>query len=135
MTGHALATAAADLVGVRFRLHGRDPRHGLDCIGLLGAALARIGRPIALPDDYPLRLARPDDWLPDCAACGFALAELPCAPGDVVLLRPAVAQAHLAIAGHDGTWVHAHAGLRRVVIAPVRPVGQILHHWRLRAPN
>lgn len=135
MSGHALALAAADLVGVPFRLHGRDPRHGLDCIGLLGAALARIGRRIALPDDYPLRLARPDDWLPDSTACGFVLAAPPFAPGDVVLLRPTAAQVHLAIVGHGETWVHAHAGLRRVVIAPARPTGQILHHWRLRAPN
>ena len=33
MSAQALAEAAAALVGSRFRLHGRDPATGLDCIG------------------------------------------------------------------------------------------------------
>lgn len=134
MSGAALAAAAASFIGVPFRLHGRDARHGLDCIGLLGAALKRIGHRPVLPNGYPLRLARLEGWLPDVATCGLAVAQLPFAPGDVILLRPAAAQIHLAIAGPAG-WVHAHAGLRRVVIAPDRPGGLLLHHWRLRAPS
>ena len=39
----ALARAAAGCLGVRFRLHGRDPATGLDCLGLLGAALVATG--------------------------------------------------------------------------------------------
>ena len=44
MSGEALAEAAVAFAGTRFRLHGRDPETGLDCIGLLAAALTRIGR-------------------------------------------------------------------------------------------
>ena len=40
MSGAALAAAAESLVGTRFRLHGRDPDTGLDCVGLLAASLA-----------------------------------------------------------------------------------------------
>ena len=39
----ALAIAAGELVGSPFRLQGRDPAHGLDCIGLVLVSLARIG--------------------------------------------------------------------------------------------
>lgn len=130
MTAARLATAAAELVGTRFRLHGRDPATGLDCIGLFTAAMARCGRGVAVPRGYGLRLSRRDDWLPDPAAYGFAGAKPPFAPGDVVMLCPGPAQLHLAIRGDVG-WVHAHAGLRRVVAQPSLPAGEILGHWRL----
>ncbi len=131
MSGLALARAAEALIGAPFRLHGRDPQNGLDCIGLLGAALEQIGRPLTLPSGYPLRLHKLDGWLPDLTGSGFVAAALPCEPGDVILLRPGPAQIHLAIAGLAGGWVHAHAGLRRVVQQATRPAGPILHHWRL----
>lgn len=135
MSGAALAEAAAALVGTRFRLHGRDPHTGLDCIGLLGAAMATIGRPIALPRGYPLRVSALNLWLPDLASCGFAPAAGQARPGDVVLLAPGPAQFHLAIAGPDADWIHAHAGLHRVVCQPQIPDGRIIHHWRLRSPS
>jgi len=131
MTALALAEAAVALVGARFRLHGRDPSTGLDCIGLFAAAMAASGRPLALPSGYPLRLRSLAGWLPDPAACGFALAAPPFAPGDVVMVEPGPAQFHLAIAAPGGGWVHAHAGLRRVVHDSDPPAGTILHHWRL----
>lgn len=131
MTGLALAGAAEALIGTPFRLHGRDPLGGLDCIGLLGAALGQIGHPLTLPTGYPLRLRKLDGWLPDLTACGLVAAQLPVVPGDIVLLRLGPAQIHLAIAGLAGGWVHAHAGLRRVVQQATRPAGPILHHWRL----
>lgn len=131
MTGGALARAAQSLAGVRFRLHGRDPATGLDCVGLLEAALRLAGRDCTLPRGYPLRVIASADWLPDVARWGFAPAAGLARPGDVVLIAPAAGQVHLAIAAGDGAWVHAHAGLRRVVIAPQRPDGTLLHHWRL----
>ncbi len=130
MTGAALARAAAALVGTRFLLHGRDPATGLDCIGLLAAALAGAGRAARLPNGYALRMRDPAGWLPRPEALGFMLAEPPFLPGDAVLLRLGAVQVHLAIAAPDGGWVHAHAGLRRVVHQPVLPDGTILHHWR-----
>jgi cell wall-associated NlpC family hydrolase len=136
MSGPALARAAAALAGVPFRLHGRDPRHGLDCIGLFAAAMASCGRPVQVPGGYALRLSNPADWLPDPRSYGFQPADEPCLPapylpGDVVMLSPGPAQLHLAIRGPDKCWVHAHAGLRRVVLQPRLPPGELLGHWRL----
>lgn len=131
MTGPDLAAAALALVGTRFRLQGRDPATGLDCIGLLGAAMAACGRPLTLPTGYPLRLRALGSWLPDPAASGFARTEPPFTPGDVVMIEPGPAQFHLAIAAPGAGWVHAHAGLRKVVHDPELPKGPMTHHWRL----
>jgi hypothetical protein len=131
MTGEELAEAALSLVGTRFRLQGRDPLHGLDCIGLLEAALGRAGRKVTLPAGYALRMTRIETWLPEPAGCGFAPAEPPFETGDIVLLQAGVGQVHLAIAVSGTAWVHAHAGLRRVVACPAIPDGAVLHHWRL----
>ena len=46
MSGRALALAAESYVGASFRLHGRDPITGFDCLGLVLVALAEIGRPV-----------------------------------------------------------------------------------------
>ncbi|MFM5895188.1 MAG: hypothetical protein ACKOQM_12265 [Novosphingobium sp.] len=127
-----LAHAAEALAGVPFRLHGRDPATGVDCIGLLGAAMARAGRPMALPSGYPWRLRDLAQWLPAPEDCGFSEARGPVRPGDAIMLQPGPAQFHLAIAARDLRWVHAHAGLRRVVISAELPAGPIIAHWRLR---
>ncbi len=34
-----LAAAALNLIGTPFRLHGRDPATGLDCVGLVAEAM------------------------------------------------------------------------------------------------
>ena len=131
MTGDDLAQAALALVGAPRRLHGRDPDYGLDCIGLLAAALGTAGRPVGLPTGYPLRLARLDGWLPDPATLGFTGAAGRVQPGDVVLIQPGPAQFHLAIAAPPpGGWIHAHAGVRRVVCTHDLPDGPIRGHWR-----
>lgn len=131
MSGAALACAAEALVGTRFRLHGRDPAGGLDCIGLFAAAMAGIGRPIAAPNGYAPRLRDLAAFRPLAATWGFAEAEGAPEPGDVLMFGVGPVQFHLAIAAHDGLFVHAHAGLRRVVLGPAgtdwRPAG----HWRL----
>ncbi|MBS0481884.1 MAG: hypothetical protein JSR96_06955 [Proteobacteria bacterium] len=127
-----LGAAAQHLVGCRFRLHGRDPATGLDCIGLLAASLKACGIPADLPAGYPLRLTAIDPWLPDPETLDFAAVQPPFLPGDVVLLIPGPAQFHLAIAATDGGWIHAHAGLRRVVHSPCLPGGPVIGHWRLR---
>lgn len=130
MTGAALAAAAESLVGTPYRLHGRDAASGLDCAGLLAAAMARTGRPIVLPTGYGLRLADLAPWLPDPAACGLAPTVPPVQPGDVVMLKSGAGQFHLAIAANDGGWIHAHSRLRRVVREPRCPAGTIARHWR-----
>jgi cell wall-associated NlpC family hydrolase len=127
-----LARAAEALAGVPFRLHGREPATGLDCIGLLGAAMVRAGRPISLPSGYSWRLRDLTQWLPTPESCGFTDARGMVRSGDAVMLQPGPSQFHLAIAARDLRWVHAHAGLRRVVISAELPAGPIVAHWRLR---
>ncbi len=128
---YALAAAAGELVGVPFRLQGRDPVHGLDCIGMVLASLAAIGVELALPADY--RPRRRDVSIPEDALrrAGLERASAPRRPGDILLLRTAPAQVHLAIARDPLTIVHAHAGLGRVVESPLPDHWPILAAWRL----
>lgn len=135
MNGADLARAAMALVGTRFRLHGRNPACGLDCVGVLDASLKAIGRPAPLAAGYRLRTRDVAALLPDPAACGFAAAQGAMEPGDVVLLSLEGAQHHLMIAAGDGGFVHAHAGLRRVVMgaAPANAVERA--RWRLVADD
>lgn len=133
MSGSTLAAAAERLVGTRFVLHGRDPAHGLDCVGLVAASLATIGRPVSAPVGYRLRQTAIQPLLNAAAECGLVDAVGPAEPGDVLLVRPGPAQLHLLIAATAGGFVHAHAGLGRVVLAPA-PLGwPVEHHWRLLA--
>ncbi|USA39027.1 NlpC/P60 family protein [Pelagerythrobacter marinus] len=128
--GPAVARAARALVGTPFRLHGRDPRSGLDCIGLVAAALESAGLPADPPAGYGLRNTDPGD--PDAIARRSALhpASGPPRPGDVVIVRPGPGQLHLLVcAGADG-FIHAHAGLRRVVAMPGPLPWPVLGRWR-----
>ena len=133
MSGLALAGAAEGLIGTPFRLHGRDPATGLDCIGLLVAALTLTGRAIDLPNGYNLRARSIANLLPDPVACGFAVASGPLQPGDVAMLRSGPVQFHLVIAAGGAGYIEAHAGLRRVVHSAGPVPGPLLHHWRLIA--
>lgn len=131
MTGAELAAAAECLAGRPFRLHGRDPETGLDCIGVLSAALEAAGRPAALPDGYRLRTRSLPELAGIAAACGFASADGHCEPGDVVMVRAGPCQFHLAVAVHSDRFVHAHAGLGRVVLWDGPLPWPVVHHWRL----
>ncbi len=132
MTGAELADAAAAYAGVPFRLQGRDPAQGLDCIGLLEAALAAKGRTVVFAHGYALRNIDISGLVPAPESCGFTAVTDAVQPGDVLLLRPGPAQLHLVIATADGTFVHAHAGLRRVVIQPGPLPGELIEHWRVQ---
>ncbi|MBV1918963.1 MAG: C40 family peptidase [Sphingomonadaceae bacterium] len=119
------------MVGSPFRLHGRDPSTGLDCIGVLAAALEATGRDAPLPRAYSLR-SRNIAGLDDIAGkCGFATTSGTPLPGDVLFARVGSCQFHLLLSAKDGQFVHAHAGLKRVVISPMRPGWTIVGHWRL----
>ncbi|RYE96206.1 MAG: peptidoglycan endopeptidase [Oxalobacteraceae bacterium] len=132
--GMALVRAAEALLGCRFRLHGRDPATGLDCVGLVVAALKAIGRPVRPPTGYGLRNRRIDAALVPPA--GLVETSGNIQPGDIVLAAPGPLQHHLLIAGRDGCrFIHAHAGLRRVVETPGPIPWPLLHHWRLSPIN
>ena len=110
------AEAALALVGTPFRLHGRDPR-GVDCVGLVALALAAIGRKPDVPVGYRLRALSVAPLLEFAQRNGFGPANDPARPGDLVLVHPCPLQAHLVILTAGG-FVHAHAGLGRVVHEP-----------------
>lgn len=131
--GHRLAAAALDLVGCPFRLHGRDPATGLDCVGLVAASLERIGRMVDAPSDYRLHggcLDRFDGW-----AAMYGLEPAPAAtkgaPGDVLLCEPGVRQFHVLLDA-DALLVHAHIGLGRVVATPLPAPWAVRRRWRLQ---
>lgn len=128
----AFARAALELVGTPFRLHGRDPATGLDCLGVIASALRASGRPCDLPTGYRIRTAEwpsATDW---AARNGFAEARAPLLPGDVLITRPGPAQLHLAVVSPDQLQVvEAHAGLAKVVCGPLPAPRAILHLWRL----
>ncbi len=126
-----LVKAATELIGTRFRLHGRDPARGLDCVGLVVASLEAIGCSPKAPDGYKLRNVDPARFLEYAAISGLALASGSKERGDIVMIRPGPCQQHLIIAECEGFGIHAHAGLRRVVRQPMSFPDQPIAHWRL----
>lgn len=133
MSGPALAAAAQGLIGARFRLNGRAPDTGLDCLGVLAAALAAIGRPAALPTHRSLRQRGPVDGDGLARDAGLVTARQPIEPGDVLLVRCSPVQLHVLVALGAERFVHAHAGLGRVVAGARDPAWTVAGHWRLPA--
>ena len=131
--GQAAWSAGLGLLGVPFRLHGRDPASGLDCVGLVAAAYAAAGyAPALLPDRYRLRgedAASVLRWLTDA---GLVAAHGAVQPGDVALSAMGFGQLHLMLLAPDGA-LHAHAGLGRVVLTPGAPPGRVTGRWRVLA--
>lgn len=133
--GHQLAKAAEALAGSRFRLHGRNPDTGLDCVGVLAAALRAIGREAPLPDAYQLRSRAIPGLSRIASDCGLTAVEGALQTGDVLLARISSCQFHVLIAMNDGRVIHAHAGLGRVVIDAIGDDWRVAGHWRLMATN
>lgn len=133
MTGAALAQAARALVGAPYHPGGRDPATGLDCLGVLAAALAAIGARAGVPP----RGTQRRNALPEAdriaQAAGLVDATGPIVAGDVVLVHCAPIQPHLLIAVDPNSYVHAHAALRRVVMGPRDPSWLLSRHWRLQS--
>jgi hypothetical protein len=118
-----VAARALALVGVRFRLHGRDAAGGLDCVGVAAASL----RLTDVPTGYALRGGE--------AAGVSALLDARLAradgrqAGDVLLFAVGAGQLHLAVATVGGV-VHADAGLGRVVERPGVAPWALVGAWR-----
>ncbi len=115
------------MVGVPFRLHGRDLRAGLDCVGVVALALRAGGHEGPVPDGYPLRCGRADAFAPCWAGLAPADGAM---PGDVLLCRAGPGQLHLAVRVPDAI-VHADAGLKRVVERPGELAWPLVTAWRL----
>lgn len=118
------------MIGVRFRAQGHDPAGGLDCVGLVWAAYAAAGKRLARPGDYPLRGWSPGRIEAALMAAGFRSADGPACVGDVALIAHPARQYHLVLLGPD-SFIHAHAGLRRVVETPLDAMTCGAARWRL----
>ncbi len=123
-----LAAAATGLIGVRFRLHGRDPATGLDCVGVVAEAMRRAGIEPVAPAGYRLRTVSVAGLLPFAKANRFEPVEP--AEADVVLAMVSPVQPHLAIRTPGG-FVHAHAGLGRVTCLPGALPWPSVGGWRV----
>lgn len=122
---------ARALIGTPFRLHGRDPQTGLDCVGFVACVFDRVKD---APTGYAMRNARQDQWctLLDSHCTrrlvgGYQV-------GDILLFTTGPAQLHL------GLWtgrslIHAHAGLRRVVETPGPIALPIIGVWQAPQRN
>lgn len=123
------AARARALVGTRFRAQGRD-ENGLDCVGVIVATFGLSGDGVRR--DYRLR----GDHRSEAEACLARhfrrVSPRQLRSGDVMLLEAASDQLHLAVRT-DAGFVHAHAGIRRVVETPWLPEWPLLGAYRKRA--
>jgi cell wall-associated NlpC family hydrolase len=127
--GAALAEAASGLIGCPFRLHGRNPETGLDCVGLVAAAITAAGGQPDAPSGYALRNIAIDHWLHFAAASGLIPTYGSIRAGDLLLIALPPCQHHLVIAESAASVIHAHAGLRQVVRQPLEPHWHIIARW------
>jgi cell wall-associated NlpC family hydrolase len=116
---------ARGCLGARFRLHGRDPATGLDCVGLVAWAHRRGDAPTG----YRLRGGSREGYAAMLAAAGLRRVET-ILPGDVLLCASGPGQFHLGIASEAGL-IHADAGLGRVVERPGEAPWPVVSCWRL----
>ena len=121
---------ARALVGVRFRPQGRDSCLGLDCIGVVASVFDLPAA--AVRRDYGLRGGRREEVESELARYFDPVLIGEAASGDLLLVRPGAAQLHLLVRTAGG-YVHADAGLRRVVEAPGTPPWPVLSAWRSAA--
>ncbi len=134
--GPVILGAARQLIGVRFRLHGRDPRSGLDCMGVVKCALDAVAGTVYVPQNYTLRQINWQPLLTYADAAGLSEVESTApAAGDILLFEVGPAQCHLVISDGGGSVIHAHAGLSRVVFGKTDPDWRLLRHWRLRSDH
>ena len=127
-----IAKRAMDLCGARFCLHGRDAETGLDCVGLAQQCLIAARFDCDVPNGYSIRSGSERSITEFMAETGFerfppdaALCE-----GDIILVRPSPVQWHFLIRAGTG-FVHAHAGLGKVVYCPGSAPWPIVSIFRL----
>ena len=132
----AVVAAARRALGVRFRLHGRDPAYGLDCVGLAALAVRAGGGQAIIPTGYALRSGDSDAAAAMIEAAGLIRADHgqpSTQAGDLLLCRAGPGQLHLVIdsGAPGGGFIHADAQLRRVVERPGPPPWPVIGRWRL----
>ena len=127
--GDEVARRARSLVGTAYRPKGRDA-DGLDCVGVAAFALALPAAEV--PPAYARRTIVPDALNAGLRACGLR-PRRDVAPGDLLVFETGLQQLHLGIAT-GGAFVHADAGLGRVVERPFPAPWPLAGIWRLGRP-
>ncbi len=113
----ALIAACRSFMHVPFRHQGRNPAIGLDCAGMVAAALKVIGRPIADLKGYgrePHKNGLRDMLV---ANLGPALSKAEMQPGDVALVKFDGDPRHVALVTDIGGrlgMIHVHSENKRV---------------------
>ncbi len=127
-----IAARAMQQIGTPFKLHGRMPGAALDCVGLAAHAVGPDRALAAVPRGYRAK----GDYFHQINSYleHFGFTELldrdDIQPGDIIMARPGPQQQHLMIRTEQG-YVHAHAGLRRVVLTPGPSPWPVIAGWRL----
>jgi murein DD-endopeptidase / murein LD-carboxypeptidase len=130
--GERIAKRALQQVGVPFRLRAALPGTALDCVGLVAHAANISGVfEYQLRGDFSTKISE------QLERSGFKLLKRDAAllPGDIVLAQTATRQQHLMIFTSRATaagFIHAHAGLGRVVLMPLPSPWPIICAWRHR---
>ena len=117
---------ARELLGIPFRLHGREPAGGLDCAGLVALL---YGLTENVPTGYALRNGEGVRWHRALDRHFLRRADCQMDPGDIALMQAGPAQFHLGIWTGEGL-IHADARLRRVVEIPGPIAWPVLGVWR-----
>lgn len=123
------ARRALALAGVPFRPQGRD-RSGMDCVGLCLATYRIPAEQVRR--DYRIRGNHQREVMASLLKWFRRVGEREGRAGDLLLLAVATDQLHLAVRTADG-FVHADAGLRRVVHTPGDPQWPVIEVYRRRA--
>ena len=122
------AERARALVGTPFRLQGR----GADALDCVGVAMATFGVTVdEVRRNYRMRGNHEAEVRAALARDFRSVSPGQMRPGDLMLMRIASDQLHLGVRTAKG-FVHAHAGLRRVVETPGLPGWPLIAIFRRR---
>lgn len=119
---------ARSLLGTRFRAQGRDPRLGIDCLGL--AMLAHRIDGTLVRHDYRLRGDHRRELMAGLVSAFRRVPPSRQRAGDLILIRVARDQYHMAIRTPAG-FVHADAR-RGVIETPGAPPWPVVATYRRR---
>lgn len=122
------AATALALVGTRFRPQGRG-EGGLDCVGVVLATFGIEAQEV--PRNYHARGDHLRELREQLTRHFRRVRPAELRAGDVMLLAAGEDQLHLAVRTIHG-FVHAHAGIRRVVETPGMPEWPMLAVYRMR---
>ena len=120
---------ARALVGTRFRAQGRG-KDGLDCVGVVLSTFSLDAESVR--NNYQLRGDHLCEIRKTLDVHFRRVPKTQLRAGDVMLLGPGEQQFHLAVRTGEG-FVHAHAGIRRVVETPGAPEWPLLSVHRRRS--